>query len=173
MKSVLTIAFCLGLASSAQAGEKQKAGANPNKAAMAKAMKDAKFYTAEEMTWSPAPAVLPAGAQIAVLDGDPNKKGLYTFRLKFPAGYKVAPHWHPSLEDLTVISGNFYMGMGTTADESKVKAYGPGAFMSLPANHTHYVIGQEETIIQLHGMGPFGMTYINPADDPQKKMADH
>lgn len=171
MRTIFTIAFALLLTAPAQAGEKQKTEA-PNKAAMNKAMADAKFYSAQDMAWSPAPDVLPAGAQIAVLDGDPNKKGLYTFRLKFPAGYDVAPHWHPSLEDITIISGNFYMGMGTTADESKVKAYGPGTFMSLPANHTHFVIGKEETIIQAHGMGPFGMTYINPADDPRNKVVD-
>jgi quercetin dioxygenase-like cupin family protein len=122
----------------------------------------------DQMKWNPAPAALPSGAQIAVLYGDPSKEGLFAFRLKVPAGYKVPPHTHPTIEAVTVISGTFKLGMGETADESKAKPLPAGSFFAFPAGTAHYVFVGEETVIQISTNGPWGITYVNPKDDPRQ-----
>ena len=96
------------------------------------------------------------GAQMGVLDGNPSAAGgVYTLRLKFPAGYRFPSHWHPKAEHLTVLSGSFQLGMGATEDRSTEKTYGPGDFLMLPGRHPHYGGTTQETVIQLHGVGPF------------------
>ena len=102
------------------------------------------------------------GMMIAVIHGDPSKSGDYTLRLKFPAGYKFPVHWHPNGEHLTVLSGTFQVAMGNTADWSQIKSYGPGDFLYVPARHAHFGGAQTETVIQLHGMGPFAIN-LGPA----------
>lgn len=124
---------------------------------------------AEDLKWSDGPATLPAGAKISVLHGDPTKGGQFTIRLKFPAGYKVMPHWHSKDEHVTVLQGAIAVGMGEKVDESSMKELPVGGFVVMPAKMRHYAMAKEETIIQMHGMGPFDITYINPADDPRKK----
>lgn len=119
------------------------------------------------ISWGPAPAVFPAGAQMAVLQGDPGSASLFTVRLKLPNGYKLAPHTHPTDENVTVISGAFQVGMGTTVDPKGMMTLQPGGFVTAPANHAHYAIARGETIVQVHAMGPFALTYVNPADNPQ------
>jgi quercetin dioxygenase-like cupin family protein len=119
------------------------------------------------LKWGPAPAVFPAGAQMAVLQGDPSKKELFTVRLKFPTGYKIAPHTHPTDEQVTVIAGTFKVGMGSSFDESKMMALPVGGFVVAPAEHAHYAKAQGETIVQVHAIGPFALTYVNPADAPK------
>jgi quercetin dioxygenase-like cupin family protein len=121
-----------------------------------------------DVKWGPAPKVLPAGAEAAVLFGDPTKEGLFALRLKVPAGYAVPPHTHPVDEVVTVISGTFNLGMGETADRSAAKALPAGSFFALPPGTAHFVYIDEETIIQITTNGPWGLTYVNPADDPQK-----
>jgi quercetin dioxygenase-like cupin family protein len=121
-----------------------------------------------DVKWGPAPKVLPAGAQAAVLFGDPKKEGLFALRLKVPAGYAVPPHTHPVDEVVTVISGTFNLGMGETADRSAAKALPAGSFFALPPGTPHFVYIDEETVIQITTNGPWGLTYVNPADDPQK-----
>jgi quercetin dioxygenase-like cupin family protein len=122
-----------------------------------------------DVKWGPAPAMLPPGAEAAVLFGDPSKEGLFVLRLKFPEGYSVAPHTHPVDEIVTVISGTFYEGMGETADPSKAQPSPAGSFFARPPGMAHYVFTKEETVIQISTNGPWGLTYINPKDDPRQK----
>ena len=119
-----------------------------------------------QVNWGPAPAVFPAGAQMAVLQGDPGATGLFTVRLRFPNGYKVAPHTHPTDEHVTVISGVFAVGMGTAIKANETMALSAGGFVVAPANHPHYAIARGVTVVQVHAMGPFALTYVNPADTP-------
>ena len=116
------------------------------------------------ITWGPAPAFLPPGAQIAVLEGDPTAAGTFTIRLKLPNGYKIPPHTHPTVENVTVISGTFRAGMGTAFDESKLNDLGRDAFVSIPAAHPHYAMARGETVVQVHGLSPFVVTPVNPTN---------
>ena len=121
-----------------------------------------------DIKWGDAPPTLPAGAKMAVLQGDPGKAGMYTIRLKAPDGFKVAAHWHPAAEHLTVISGTFNLGTGDKLDETKTTAMTAGAFGSMPAKMRHFAWMKGETEVQVSGMGPFQINYVNPADDPSK-----
>lgn len=123
----------------------------------------------QEIKWGPAPAALPYGAEAAVLFGDPTKEGLFALRLKLPAGYSVPPHTHPVDEVVTVISGTFNLGMGETAERSSAQPLPAGSFFALPPGTAHYVFIDAETVIQISTTGPWGLTYVNPADDPRQK----
>jgi quercetin dioxygenase-like cupin family protein len=112
---------------------------------------------------------VPAGAQGAVLQGDPAKAGPFTLRLKLPDGYRIPPHYHPAIEHITVIQGTFVLGMGDKVNSATEKPLGAGSFAFMPAGMRHFVRAQGETIVQLHGTGPWGITYVNPSDDPRKK----
>ena len=107
-------------------------------------------------------------AQIAVLYGDPDKAEPFVFRLKFPAGYKVAAHMHPNDYDLTVLSGTMYLGMGDKLDPARGDGLKTGGYLHLPKGTHHYEWTNEDTVIELSGVGPVGMTYLDPADDPWK-----
>ncbi len=120
----------------------------------------------DKVQWSPA-AVLPAGAQIAVLEGNPAQKGAITLRLKFPANYDVPAHWHSMTERVTVLSGMFNVGMGDKLNRKATQALEPGGFVSLPANMRHFAWTSAPTIVQIHLEGPFDLFYVNPADNPQ------
>ena len=124
--------------------------------------------TPENVQWGPAPPVLPKGAQMAVLAGDPGKPGPFTVRLKMPAGYKIAAHQHPTAEAVTVIAGEFHFGMGDKLDESQAQKLGLGGFVDLPANMNHFAFASAETVVQINSEGPFAIKYANPADDPSK-----
>ena len=127
-------------------------------------------FTPDKIAYGPVPAFLPAGAQLAVLEGDPTaSSGDFTVRLKMPDGYKVSPHWHPHRENVTVISGNFKVGMGDTFDESKMMTFGAGSFAFLDPSMHHYAMAQGEVVVQVHGMSPLQFNYVNPDDDPSKK----
>jgi quercetin dioxygenase-like cupin family protein len=121
-----------------------------------------------EIDWQPAPSVLPAGATMAILAGDLAKAEQFIFRVRLPDGYKVAPHFHPGVESVTVISGTFGIGMGETFDESALRDLGAGALIVIPAESPHFVLAEGETEIQVHGVGPWALTYVNPADDPSQ-----
>jgi quercetin dioxygenase-like cupin family protein len=123
----------------------------------------------EEIKWGPTPPALPPGAEAAVLFGDPGKEGLFALRLKLPEGYRVPPHMHPVDELATVISGTFSLGMGETADRSKAQPLPAGSFFALPLGTAHYVFIDEETVLQISTVGPWGLTYVNPKDDPRQK----
>jgi quercetin dioxygenase-like cupin family protein len=129
---------------------------------------DHKVLQPDQMQWSSAPASLPKGAGAVVLYGDPSKEGLFALRLKLPAGYKIAPHTHPKPEVVTVISGTLKLGMGETADKAKAEALPAGSFFAFPPNSAHYVLADGETVVQLNSVGPWGITYINPKDDPRQ-----
>jgi quercetin dioxygenase-like cupin family protein len=137
--------------------------------ASAQAADGHKVISAQEIKWGPAPPSLPAGAQAALLDGDPGKEGLFALRLKLPKGYYVPPHTHPKPEIVTVISGTFRLGMGEKADGNQGQALREGSFLALPPGMAHFAFADEDTVVQLNSTGPWGITYINPADDPRKK----
>jgi quercetin dioxygenase-like cupin family protein len=135
----------------------------------ASAADEHKMFTPQDVKWSPAPPSIPKGAEVAVLFGDPSKEGVFAMRLKLPKGYQIPPHSHPKPEVVTVISGTFRVGMGETADPSKVHALPVGSLIGIPPGSTHYVSGDEETVVQLNSTGPWSLTYVNPKDDPRQK----
>jgi quercetin dioxygenase-like cupin family protein len=128
-----------------------------------------KLLSPQEIKWSPGPASIPPGAEVAVLFGDPAKDGLFAMRLKLPKGYKIPPHTHPKPEVVTVISGTFQLGMGEKADPSKAKALPAGGFFAMPPNMAHFAFIEEDTVVQLNSTGPWSLNYVNAADDPRKK----
>jgi ChrR-like protein with cupin domain len=143
-----------------------------NLSAAAAPPSDAKnAFTPDSIQWGPPPPFVAPGAQLAVLEGNPMaSSGDYTIRLKMPAGYKIAPHWHPLRENVTVISGNFKVGMGDHFDESKMMVFPAGSFAYLDPDMHHYAMAVDDVVVQIHGMSPVKFNYVNPADDPSTKM---
>ena len=127
------------------------------------------MFTPDTVKWGPAPPSLPPGAQFAVLEGDPNTAGAFTMRAKLPDGYKIQPHWHPVDEHVTVVQGTFHVGIGEKFDQSAGKPMSAGSFAYMKQGVRHFAWAKGETIIQLHGTGPWGINYVNPQDDPRKK----
>jgi quercetin dioxygenase-like cupin family protein len=123
---------------------------------------------ADPFTWQAAPPSLPKGAQMAVVSGDPAKKGPFVVRLKLPAGYAIPPHRHATAESITVLYGVLNVGMGEKLDKTRTKRYERGDRLSIPANGAHYALTGNQTIIQVNGTGPFGVAYVDPANDPGK-----
>jgi quercetin dioxygenase-like cupin family protein len=126
---------------------------------------------ASDLKWGDPPPVFEKGASFTVVSGDPSKDGLFVVRLKMPAGYKVNPHWHPGDEHVTVLSGTFMIGMGDKFDKGTMKELPAGGYTLLPAQMHHFAMAKNATVVQVHGMGPFALTYVNPADDPSKRAA--
>jgi quercetin dioxygenase-like cupin family protein len=115
------------------------------------------------------PPTLP-GARLAVVQGDPSKEGLFVYRIKMPANYKIPPHTHKASENVTVLSGVFSIGLGEKFDQGSGQELPVGGFVSIPPKHPHYAwSGNQETVVQVHGVGPTDLTFVNPADDPRKK----
>jgi hypothetical protein len=127
------------------------------------------LFQSKEIKWVQGPESLKSGAKMSVLEGDPSKPGLFTMRLSFPDGFEVAPHWHSQIEHVTVISGVLNIGMGDRFDKSATKAMPAGTFGFWPPQMKHFGWANGETVIQLHGQGPWTITYVNPADDPRQK----
>ena len=119
--------------------------------------------------WGPAPPMLPPGAQIAVLAGDPTKAVPYTVRLKFPAHYDIPAHSHPEDENVAVVSGELFMQMGTKLDRKTGMSLGAGGFALMPAHANHAAYTKVETTILLYGQGPVEFKYVNAGDDPRTK----
>jgi len=126
-----------------------------------------KVFLPQEIQWGTGPASLPAGAQMAVLYGDPEKPGAFVLRVKLPKGYKIAPHMHKQSEILTVISGSLGLGLGPAADTASVQSLPAGSFSSMPHGVVHYVLVTEDSIVQINANGPWGIDYVNPKDDPR------
>lgn len=124
--------------------------------------------TDAEIVWRDSAGLNP-GARLAVVSGNPAAAGPFTVRLQLPAGYQVRPHWHPTEEHVTVLSGTFAMGMGEVYDESAMKDLPAGGYASMPAEMRHFGLAKTATVVQIHGTGPFTSTYVNPADDPRNK----
>jgi hypothetical protein len=123
------------------------------------------------LQWGPAPPVFPKGAMIAVVSGDPSKAGMFTIQLKLPNGWRIGPHFHPMDEALEVKQGTFLVGMGDTFDVKHMKVIKAGDKGSVAATMHHYATAKGATIVSVTAMGPFALTYVNPADDPQKPAA--
>jgi len=121
----------------------------------------------DELQWKEGPATLPKGAKYVVLEGDPSKEGPFVLRIKMPDGFSIQPHTHPKDERVTVLAGTLYLGMGTKIDEKTAKAMPAGSYGMTKAGMKHFGYMKGETILQLHGSGPWAVEYLNPADDPR------
>jgi quercetin dioxygenase-like cupin family protein len=126
-----------------------------------------RLYPPTTIEWIAAPSALPPGAKMAVLEGDPTKEGPFVVRFHFPEGYHISPHTHPKTERVTVISGVLYLATGETLDRGSAKKLPAGSFGYWPAGMKHTAWSEGETVIQLHGVGPWQINYVNPADDPR------
>lgn len=122
---------------------------------------------APALKWGPAPPFFPAGARFAVLQGDPSQPGVYTVRLEMPPGYTIKPHTHPTDEHVTVISGTLLLAMGDAVNTASATALAAGGFITAPAGAHHWARARGRTVVQVHGQGPFAITYVNPKDDPR------
>lgn len=126
------------------------------------------MVTPTELRWADVPS-LPSGAKIAVIEGPMNEAVPFTVRIKLPANYEIPAHWHPGIEHVTVISGTFNMGTGDKLDKSKSHPLTVGSVAIMQPKTTHFAWTKDETVVQIHGMGPWAINYVNPADDPRKK----
>ena len=150
----VTLAFALALAGSADSPP------NPSPVLVAP----------DEIEWVPISPKLPPGGLVSVLSGDPSVPGEpYVFRAKLPDGYSVPPHWHPSDENVTVIQGLFTLGFGERFDEEALREYPVGSYVTLPKDVPHFNRMKGETILQFHGIGPYDIVYVDPADDPRNQ----
>src|SRR5277367_6025311 len=131
---------------------------------------DKNAFTPDTVQWGPPPPFVAPGAQLAVVEGNPAAStGDYTIRLKMPDGYRIAPHWHPLRENVTVISGTFKVGMGDRFDESKMMTFPAGSFAFMDPDMHHYAMASGEVVVQVHGTAPLQSNYVNPNDDPSRK----
>lgn len=155
----LTALVVLGLAAALVLTSKAQTGSSAKHA-----------FTPDAVPYGPPPPFVAAGAQLAVLEGNPGAtSGDYTVRLKMPDGYRIAPHWHPKRENVTVISGTFKVGMGDHFDDSKMADFPAGSFAFLDPEMHHYVMASGEVVVQVHGTAPLQFNYVNPDDDPSRK----
>jgi len=124
---------------------------------------------APDIKWNDAPSVGP-GAKSAVIDGDPKSTGSFVMRLKVPPKTKIGVHTHPADESVTVLSGTLYFAAGDKFDTKTAKAFGPGSYFSIAKGKPMFAYTKDkETVLQLNGIGPWGLAYLDPADDPTKK----
>jgi quercetin dioxygenase-like cupin family protein len=124
----------------------------------------------DDLNWGPAPAIFPPGAVFAVVQGDPSVAGeIFTVRLRFPDGYILPPHTHPTDEHVTVLRGTFGVGLGTVFSADGLTLLQPNGFITAPKDMAHFATARGITEVQVHAIGPFQLTYVNPADDPTKK----
>jgi hypothetical protein len=131
---------------------------------------DKNAFTPDTIAWGPPPHFIAPEAQLAVIEGNPGaSSGDYTVRLKMPDGYRIAPHWHPQRENVTVISGNFRVGMGDIFEKDKMATFPAGSFAFLDPDMHHYAMASGEVIVQVHGSAPLQFNYVHPEDDPSKK----
>src|SRR5262245_14308487 len=128
---------------------------------------DMGLYPAAEIKWHEGPPSLAQGAQMAELEGHPGVEGIFTMRLKMPDGFVVNPHYHSQIEHVTVISGTLHFGMGEEFERAKTRPMPAGSFGFWPVGMRHFAYTEGETVLQLHGRGPWTITYVNPADDPR------
>jgi quercetin dioxygenase-like cupin family protein len=126
---------------------------------------------ADELEWKSGPPALPAGAQIALLEGDPSQEGPFTFRLQLPAGFKIAPHTHTGVEHVTILSGRAGIGLGEVWVGETIEYKGAGGYHVMQPGVAHFVMVEEDSIVQVHSVGPWVLTYVNPADDPRNQPA--
>ena len=170
MQRMKTFAIAVGVMALAGLGASAQE-TTPQKPAVKKAIAASKhvMVSPDQLKWGPAPPALPSGAEVAVIEGDPGKPGLFTLRIKMPDGYSVPPHSHPTDERVTIISGSLMVGMGSKLDESAMQPLAAGGYVTMPARANHYVRAKGESLIQVSAMGPFEVKYADPKDDPRKK----
>jgi anti-sigma factor ChrR (cupin superfamily) len=126
------------------------------------------MVTPNDLKWADVPS-LPPGAKVAVIEGPMDQATPFTIRLKLPADYKIPAHWHPAIEHVTVLSGTFNLGMGDKLDPTKTTALSVGSMAIMQPKTTHFAWTKEETMVQVHGVGPWAVNDVDPADDPRKK----
>ena len=125
-------------------------------------------FAPDEIQWKPTPSI-PAGGESAVLYGNPGKRGLFVTRVKLPADYRIEPHTHPEERLYTVISGTFYIGFGDKFDPDRLHAFPAGSVFVVPANASHFHWTRSgDAVVQITGVGPSGIQYVDPADDPRR-----
>ena len=161
----LSISICGCLLLAARAGSPQSA------ATTAASPEPHVLLATEDIKFGPAPPVMPAGMTMAVLSGDPAQPGPFTVRSKMPAGYRIPPHWHPTAEHLTVVSGQVGLGMGDKFDAATMKTLSAGGYAVMATGMRHYLEAKTELVLEVHATGPFVITYVNPADDPRNAAA--
>src|SRR5258708_31836103 len=162
--TISVLASALAFAQTAAAPKKA-----PGKASSKAPASAGVIVTPDKIQWGPAPPVMPPGAKAAVIAGNPRGAGPVIIRLKMPDGYKIMPHWHPTAETVTVLSGEFRVAMGDKWDDSKLLSLPAHSLAVVPQHPTHYGVAKGETEVQVSGMGPFKIMYVNPTDDPSKK----
>jgi hypothetical protein len=123
----------------------------------------------DQIEWKDGPPSLPPGSKFVVLEGDPAKPGFFCMRAKLPDGYKIPPHFHPGVERVTILSGTLHLGSGATYDRSTARALPAGTYSSMQPGMKHFGWAEGETVIQIATEGPWGITYVNPSDDPRRK----
>ncbi len=136
--------------------------------AQAQPIEHHKMAQAADLKWEDVPS-LPPGAKIAIIEGPMNQAVPFTVRLSFPANYRIPAHMHPAAERVTVLTGEFFMGTGDRFDAEKSTGLKPGGVMIMAAGTKHFAWTREATVVQLHGNGPWGITYVDPNDDPRKR----
>jgi len=145
------------------AGDKTKAGEQTTASPIMLGPNDVK--------WAACPPAVPPGALCAVIEGDMTTANqLFAFRVKMPDNFRIAPHFHPGDEHVVVLSGVFNMGMGDKFDTSAGHSMPAGSFMVMPKDKHHFGWATGETIIQVYAIGPWGLTYVNPEDDPRNRL---
>jgi quercetin dioxygenase-like cupin family protein len=156
MKTIVSVTTAAAILAGALAGLEAQ-----TKSHVISAVKDAQ--------WGPAPPMLPPGAEIAVLAGNPMGTSAYTVRLKFPANYAIPAHSHPTDENVVVVSGAVTFGMGEKLLKGAAgnQTLTPGGYALQPAGVNHFAYTSGETTIVLYGQGPVEFKYVNPADDPR------
>jgi quercetin dioxygenase-like cupin family protein len=127
------------------------------------------LVTPDDLKWRDGPASLPKGAKMVILEGDPSKEGPFVMRVKMPDGFRIMPHTHPKDERVTVLAGTLHLGMGAKFDEKGAKSLPAGSYARTPAGERHYGWVKGETVLQVHGTGPWSIDYLDPADDPRTK----
>jgi len=157
MQKKLILMFAAGLALTAAAPSPQSAAATH------------RIIRAGEIAWGPAPATLPPGAQTALLYGNPAGDGLFAMRLKVPKGYRLPLHTHPGPEIVTVLAGKVRLVVGSMADAPSAPALTAGSFYSTEPGTPHTLLVDEESVIQVNGRGPWGIDFVDPAEDPARR----
>ena len=137
-----------------------------------KAPAHALLFIPDDIEWKKGPPSFEEGAEFSILEGDPSQPGVFTLRLRMPNNFKISPHWHPNVERVTVISGNFHLGHGDEFDDTNTENYGPGSYISLPPKMTHFALAKGETELQLTSIGPWKIHYVKEEDDPRLRKND-
>lgn len=163
-KRVLVVSILVVLASASAPAEPEEHPASSAHASL---------YPPSEIRWSDGPPSLPPGARIAVLEGDPSKEGMFVMRVRVPDGFHIPAHTHPKPERVTVIQGTFKLAMGSDPKLADARVLPVGTYGVWPPGMIHAVWTEGETIVQFHGMGPWIIRYVNPADDPRNARPPH